>query len=192
MRHEMAFVILAAAWAGVGLMPATAKNGASPGVTHQDSQEGKRVYQKANCVGCHKWHGDGGGGYGGDALSLRKTSLTRDQIIETIRCGRPGTGMPYHLRAAYDSSEKPCFGLTREDLPGKMPPEAAGYLRPSEMEAVADYVLAEIKGKTGVTQADCLAFFGETSRMCRIYENVTPQSAPDSGGTSDARPKAGH
>ena len=24
---------------------------------------GKAVYKKANCVGCHKWHGGGGGGY---------------------------------------------------------------------------------------------------------------------------------
>ena len=34
---------------------------------------GKAVFKRANCVGCHKWHGNGGGGYGGDALSLRKT-----------------------------------------------------------------------------------------------------------------------
>ena len=41
---------------------------------------GKQVFKSANCVGCHKWHGNGGGGYGGDALSLRKTELTREQI----------------------------------------------------------------------------------------------------------------
>ena len=35
------------------------------------SELGRRVYEKANCVGCHKWHGGGGGGYGGAALSLR-------------------------------------------------------------------------------------------------------------------------
>ena len=55
---------------------------------------GKAVFSRANCVGCHKWHGNGGGGYGGDALSLRKTELTREQIIETVSCGRPGTAMP--------------------------------------------------------------------------------------------------
>ena len=63
---------------------------------------GKAVFSKANCVGCHKWHGNGGGGYGGDALSLRRTELTRDQIIETVACGRPGTGMPFFSRGAYD------------------------------------------------------------------------------------------
>ncbi|MET0515814.1 MAG: c-type cytochrome, partial [Nitrospiraceae bacterium] len=37
------------------------------------TEGGKAVFKRANCVGCHKWHGNGGGGYGGDALSLRKT-----------------------------------------------------------------------------------------------------------------------
>ena len=50
---------------------------------------GGAVFRRANCFGCHKWHGNGGGGYGGDALSLRKTELTREQIIETVNCGRP-------------------------------------------------------------------------------------------------------
>jgi len=38
---------------------------------------GRAVFKRGNCFGCHKWHGNGGGGYGGDALSLRKTQLTR-------------------------------------------------------------------------------------------------------------------
>ena len=43
---------------------------------------GKALFKRANCFGCHKWHGNGGGGYGGDALSLRKTELTREQISQ--------------------------------------------------------------------------------------------------------------
>src|SRR6516165_5611752 len=70
---------------------------------HDATDAGKQVFKRANCMGCHKWHGNGGGGYGGDALSLRQTELTRDQIIETVHCGRPGTGMPYFARGAYDS-----------------------------------------------------------------------------------------
>ena len=26
---------------------------------------GLSTYKKGNCMGCHKWHGDGGPGYGG-------------------------------------------------------------------------------------------------------------------------------
>ena len=45
----------------------------------------QRVFQQANCIGCHKWHGGGGGGYGGDALSLRATQLDRDQISRIVK-----------------------------------------------------------------------------------------------------------
>jgi mono/diheme cytochrome c family protein len=66
-------------------MPAAAYGQASQ--TPDPTNAGKAVFSKANCVGCHKWHGHGGGGYGGDALSLRKTELTREQIIETVAAG---------------------------------------------------------------------------------------------------------
>ena len=49
---------------------------------HRRSSDGKQVFQRANCVGCHKWHGGGGGSYGGAALSLRTSELTREQIID--------------------------------------------------------------------------------------------------------------
>jgi mono/diheme cytochrome c family protein len=146
------------------------------------ADEGKRVFKRANCAGCHKWHGNGGGGYGGDALSLRKTVMTREQIIEVVRCGRPGTGMPFHLRGAYDA--EPCYQLRREQLTGMMPPEAASFLRASEIEAVSDYVLAHVKGKGEPDYADCIAFFGEGSRVCDIYKTAQPNT----GRTSDSAP----
>jgi mono/diheme cytochrome c family protein len=146
---------------------------------HDPTDEGKRVFKAANCMGCHKWHGHGGGGYGGDALSLRKTELTREQIIEVIRCGRPGTGMPFHLRGAYDA--EPCYDLKREQLAGTMPPEAASFLRPREIDAVADYVIAHVKGKGEPTFADCVAFFGEGSKVCETYKKaaVVPATEPN-------------
>jgi hypothetical protein len=63
-----------------------------PARAQAPSDLGRRVYEKANCVGCHKWHGGGGGGYGGAALSLRETMLDRADLIEMVRCGRPATG----------------------------------------------------------------------------------------------------
>ena len=45
---------------------------------------GLSAYKKGNCMGCHKWHGDGGPGYGGAALSLRETGLDREQLITII------------------------------------------------------------------------------------------------------------
>src|SRR5215468_7650812 len=93
-----------------------------------DSTEpGKAVFKRANCFGCHKWHGNGGGGYGGDALSLRKTELSREQIIEIVECGRPGTGMPFFMRGAYDSAK--CYDMSRQDVGAQIPPEANIFLR---------------------------------------------------------------
>ena len=139
---------------------------------------GKAVFKRANCFGCHKWHGNGGGGYGGDALSLRKTHLTREQIIETVGCGRPGTGMPFFTRGAYDSVK--CYGLSRQEVGGQMPPEAATFLRPSDVEAVADYVIAHVKGKGDPNYTECVAFFGDTSRVCDVYKAPQPTNSGQS------------
>jgi mono/diheme cytochrome c family protein len=136
-----------------------------PARAQAPAELGRQVYEKANCVGCHKWHGGGGGGYGGAALSLRATALERVDIIEVIRCGRPATGMPYHDRNAYKSAE--CYGgMTKADLGADFPPKAAAFLRPEEIEAVADYVIAHLQGKGEPTHADCVAFWGPDSHEC--------------------------
>jgi hypothetical protein len=135
---------------------------------HQPKTEGQRIYEKANCVGCHKWHGGGGGGYGGAALSLRATQLDRAQLIEVVHCGRPVTAMPRYDRAAY--KEYKCFGdVTLQDLGKDAPAEAATFLRPPEIETVVDYVLEHIKGKGAPTYKDCTDFFGEGARACGTY-----------------------
>jgi hypothetical protein len=159
--------------------PAGAKGGAD---------EGKRVFMRANCMGCHKWHGGGGGGYGGDALSLRNTQLDQEQIIETVSCGRPGTGMPHFTRDAYDQNER-CFGLTKKDLGDNVPPEPQIFLRPNEIEAVANYVVTHLKGKGEPTLAECLDFFGEGSRVC----NVLKMNEESGGGAQAPSPSGqGH
>lgn len=129
-----------------------------------DNERGRQVYDSANCVGCHKWHGGGGGGYGGAALSLRETPLDRDGLIEVVRCGRPATRMPYHDRDAWANA--PCYGMDESDIGDDMPPRAAGFLREAQIEAVADYVLVEIKGKGEPTYDDCVAYWGEGARQC--------------------------
>lgn len=156
---------------------------AQPASGHAENDEGVRVFKSANCVGCHKWTGSGGGGYGGAAANLRQTALTRDQIIETIRCGRPGAGMPYFERDAYANGA--CYGLKKADLPsGQMPPEPDHYLRPKEIDAVADYVLTHFKGKGDPTFAECQAFFGTGTRVCDTYgkeKGTSPTAMAQSG-----------
>ncbi|MGA2129660.1 MAG: c-type cytochrome [Xanthobacteraceae bacterium] len=157
-------LVLAAVVLGAG--PAQSQNMGG----HQPRSEGQRIYEKANCVGCHKWHGGGGGGYGGPALSLRNTQLDRDQIIEVVHCGRPATGMPRHDRAAYKEYE--CYGgMKLEEFGKDAPAEAPSVLRARDIEIVVDYVLEHIKGKGALTYRDCTDFFGEGGRACEIYRN---------------------
>lgn len=144
---------------------------------------GKAVFKRANCFGCHKWHGNGGGGYGGDALSLRKTDLDRAQLVETVTCGRPGTGMPYFARGSYDTSK--CYAMSRTDVGDRIPPEGASLLRPSDIEAVADYVLVKLKGKGEPTHDECIAFFGSTSRVCDVYR-TNASSVSDTKSKSES------
>jgi mono/diheme cytochrome c family protein len=145
---------------GLGILPLAGAQGV---------ETGKEVYKKANCVGCHKWNGEGGGGYGGTALSLRETTLQPDQIALVVRCGRPGTGMPYHERNAYKGDG--CYGVTGTQLGSDAPPRAATFLRPEEIEAVVDYVTSTMQGKGPSTRADCEAFWGATAKQCRMMKD---------------------
>ncbi len=146
--------------------------------THADGTHangGNLIFKSANCVGCHKWSGVGGGGYGGAAANLRATQLTPEQIQETVRCGRPGTGMPHFQADAYADGR--CYGLKKSDLPSdQMPPEPDHPLRPEEIKAVAGYVVTSIKGKGAPNLTDCQAFFGTASRVCDIYQPADGRS----------------
>jgi mono/diheme cytochrome c family protein len=162
----MKFCVIGSAAALVVLFISETANAA------ENSREtGQAIYKRANCVGCHKWHGDGGGGYGGAALSLRKTELEKPQIMETVKCGRPGTGMPYFSRDSYPSDGAPqCYGLTSRDIETMHVAQAGLFLRPEEIEAVADYVISSIRGKGDPNLADCVSFFGEESKACSVYK----------------------
>ena len=148
------------------------------------SDHGLAVYRSANCVGCHQWFGKGGGGYGGDAANLRKTTLSPDQIREVVRCGRPYTGMPHFDRDAY--SDGRCYDLKASDLRQGDLREPNHFLRPKEIDAVADYVVLNLKGRGEPTFEECQAFFGTATHACNTYPHAMtgaaePQSADAQG-----------
>jgi mono/diheme cytochrome c family protein len=127
---------------------------------------GKEVFKsKAICQFCHKWDASGDQGYGGNALSLRVTQLTREQVAETIKCGRPATNMPYHDRFAY--TDKRCYGMDRAMAGKDMPPGANNeYLSPRDIDAVVRYLFAKVVGKGPSTYDDCIDFWGKDTRQC--------------------------
>lgn len=132
-------------------------------------KRGKNVYESANCVGCHKWHGDGGGGYGGAALSLRQSALDDEMLRMTVRCGRPNTGMPYHWRDAYKDGDTTCYDMTAAELGDMMPPKAPKSVSDRQLDALVYYLRHAVIGKGEPSLSECKAFWGDTSRMCSTF-----------------------
>jgi mono/diheme cytochrome c family protein len=125
---------------------------------------GKEIFKvKANCQFCHKWDASGDTGYGGHALSLRKTALPPEQFAEVVRCGRPSTGMPFHDRLAY--TDKRCFGVTREEI-GKDLPPMGEFLSAREIDAVVRYLFTKAVGRGASTYEECVDFWGKDTRQC--------------------------
>ena len=136
-----------------------------------NSAYGRRLYQdKAQCSFCHGWAADGAGEpqSNGGAADLRRTFLNRDQLIEVIMCGRPGTPMPHYDELAY--TDKRCYGVTEAEIPGQVPSLPPGAtLQKREIEAIADYLLAKAIGRGAVTREECEEMFGQGARSCGGY-----------------------
>jgi mono/diheme cytochrome c family protein len=126
---------------------------------------GKEIFKsKAVCQFCHKWDASGDQGYGGNALSLRATKLTPEQLAEVVKCGRPGTGMPYHDRFAY--TDKRCYGYTSDQLGSDLPPAGNDFLSAREIDAVVKYLFAKDVGHGPATYEDCVEFWGKDTQQC--------------------------
>src|SRR5215470_3514196 len=106
----------------------------------QNVSFGERLFRdKADCQFCHGIDGDGRGDprSPGRAANLHETRLDREQLIEVIACGRPGTEMPHFDKFAYDDTN--CYGLKGKDLGQRcaaLPAFDAATRR--EIEAIAD------------------------------------------------------
>ena len=70
----------------------------------------------------------------------------REQLIEVIACGRPGTEMPHFDKYAYEDAD--CYGLKGKDLGSEAPryPHSTPLTR-REIEAVVDYIIMAFVGK---------------------------------------------
>jgi Cytochrome C oxidase, cbb3-type, subunit III len=142
-------------------------------VDADDFDFGRRIFQdKAQCVFCHGWAGDGAGApqSSGGAANLRETKLNRQQLIEVINCGRPGQAMPRFDDQAY--AEKRCYGgVTEAALGQDLPPLPPGsLLQRREIEALVDFLQAKIINRGPITRDECLEAFGErAARSCAQY-----------------------
>jgi mono/diheme cytochrome c family protein len=165
-RCRLASALVIMVFSALALLPGRAAAQAPLSAEEARQLEfGKEIFKsKAVCQYCHKWDASGDQGYGGNALSLRVTQLTPEQLTEVVKCGRPGTGMPYHDRFAY--TDKRCYGYTREQMGKDMPPAGNDFLSNREVEAVVKYLFATDVGKGPATYDDCVDFWGKDTRQC--------------------------
>lgn len=131
---------------------------------------GKNIFStKASCATCHGWSGDGRGGERSfrASLSLRETPLSREDLLEVVQCGRPGTRMPHHDGFAYRDDR--CYGVTGRELGRDKPDRADTVIQKREIAAVVEYLLAKIVGRGTITVAECEEYFRPGAAACEQY-----------------------
>src|SRR5215475_4572156 len=155
--------LIALSIAAVGVVAAAYPQAPDPA----DVAEGMRLYlQKGDCQACHGWAADGRkmDSQMPDAPSLRETRLNRERLVQTIKCGRPGTGMPAYDKFAY--SDGRCYGMKQADLKSPMPDPPATFQQ-REIDLVVDFLMAKVVGKGPMDHAKCIAYWGADVDACK-------------------------
>jgi Cytochrome C oxidase, cbb3-type, subunit III len=134
-----------------------------------DIAEGMRLYlQKGDCQACHGWAGDGRkmDSQMPDGSNLRETRLNRERLAQTIKCGRPGTGMPAFDKFAYTDGR---CGLKAADLKTPMTDPPATF-QPREIDLVVAFLMEKVVGKGPMDRAKCVAYWGSEVDACREFK----------------------
>jgi hypothetical protein len=162
---------------GIGALGALLVASAAMAVAAQDREPGplagigKDLWQTG--ISCWDCHGNMANGEQEDPRSptganLRESALDVDQIAEVIRCGRPGTPMPYFGNHPYAGKE-PCYGVTEADLGDQLPPRGAATLNARQINALAQFIAYQFVGRGPATKEECVAFFGESASSCNRW-----------------------
>jgi hypothetical protein len=145
---------------------------ATPDFTHGDAERGQRVYQRVGlCVNCHGWPGDGQTGLNPmvhvAGANLRETKLDEQGLFDIIRCGIPGSQMPYHDQASYKDDR--CNGLLMSDFaPGERPIRGKTFSEAQLIDLVA-YLEKYVVGHGKPTYEDCVLYFGSSADKSCSY-----------------------
>jgi mono/diheme cytochrome c family protein len=133
------------------------------GASAQDGakvKDGLAVWKSTGCSECHGAFADGEkeNDEAPTGANLRQTRLDNATITETIRCGRPGAGMPSFDESAY--TEHGCYGEAAGPKPDDLYP-APRNLSADEIDAVVAYLRARVIGRGAATPQDCAEYYAE-------------------------------
>ncbi len=138
-----------------------------------DIAEGMNLYlQKGHCQTCHGWAGDGRktDNQQPDGANLRESQLTREIVILTIKCGRPGRSMPAYDRFAYANNDGRCYGMKEGDLKNNPLPDPPNTLQMREIERIADFLFAKVIQQGAMDRAKCVSFWGKATEVCGEFK----------------------
>jgi hypothetical protein len=127
---------------------------------------GLSVWRSSGCSECHGAfaNGEKERDEAPTGANLRQTRLDDATIAETIRCGRPGAGMPSFGADAY--KERGCYGQPAGPPPEDLYPSGR-TLSAQEIGDVVTYLRARIVGKRAVTPEECAYYYGDqASSFC--------------------------
>jgi mono/diheme cytochrome c family protein len=162
-RHEKR-----GAWLGAALAFAAVLACSTAGHAQDEAKEkaGLSVWRSSGCSECHGAfaNGEKERDEAPSGANLRQTRLDDATIAETVRCGRPGAGMPSFGADAYQ--ERGCYGQPAGPPPDDLYPSGR-TLSAQEIDDVVTYLRARIVGKRAVTREECAWYYEErASAFC--------------------------
>jgi mono/diheme cytochrome c family protein len=145
---------------------------AKPDFTQGDAEKGKRVYQRVGvCANCHGWPGDGQSGLNPmvhvAGANLRQTQLDAQGLYDIIRCGIPGTQMPYHDQASYKDDR--CNGMLMSDFAADQQPIIGKTFRENQMVDLIAYLEKYVIGHGKPTYEECALYFDTSADKSCSY-----------------------
>ena len=147
---------------------------AKPDFTQGDAEKGKRIYQRVGvCVNCHGWPGDGQTGTNPmvhvQGANLRDTKLDAQGLYDVIRCGVPGTQMPYHDSVSYKDDR--CNGLLMSDFDAMTSPVMGKTFGQQQMVDLIAYLEKYVVGHGKPTYEECALYFDTSAdRSCSAFK----------------------
>ena len=139
----------------------------------QDNTRVTAGFQLWKTSGCSDCHGAFADGMPADddypiGANLRTTKLDATALQQTIRCGRPGRGMPAFDAGSY--TIRLCDGLPLGAAPDNLQPTPR-VLSLEEIDTLVAYLQALIVGRGPITRKECLAYY-EYAPDCEDYQEA--------------------
>jgi mono/diheme cytochrome c family protein len=122
------------------------------------AKAGLEVWKSSGCADCHGPFADGNPEDGDFPIgaNLRTARLDTAGLKQTIRCGRPGTGMPSFEEGAYKVGA--CYGRPLGAAPDNLQPTPR-TLSVEEIDAVVAYLQEHIVGHGKITREECMSYY---------------------------------